>query len=216
MAKHERIRSLTLQQRAETGSTRASALRHHGRIPGVLFGHGRPSVPIAVDARALAELLASGGSHHIVEATLDGARESVLLRELQRDPITRRPITADFQRVSQTEAISTAVAIVTHGVARGVKDFGGVMDVVLHELEIRGPAGQLPDQLDVDVTELGIGDHVTAADVKLPSGFSLVTGRDAIVVSIEAPRAAEVEAVEAEAPAEAPEAAAPAETPAET
>lgn len=199
MAKHERVSTLTLLARDRVGTTGARAFRREGRVPGVLFGHGRPAIAIAVESRALAEILAGGGGHRILDATLDGAHESVLLREVQRDPVTRRPITADFQRVSLTETITSEVRITTRGVARGVRDFEGVMDVVSHTLEIRGPAGSIPDELAVDVSELGIGDHITAGDVPLPGGFALVSPRDTIVISIGSSRAAVAEAEEAEA-----------------
>ena len=100
---------MTIHQRAETGTTGANKARREGRIPGALYGHGEAEA-IAVDARTLNELLAGGGHSHIVEATIDGKKESVLLREVQRDPISHRPIAADFQRVSSTEAIYASVA----------------------------------------------------------------------------------------------------------
>ena len=104
MAKSERVSTLTLHPRERVGTTGANAVRHAGHVPGVLFGHGS-SVAISIDARALSQLLASGGQSRIVEANLGGTQESVLLREVQRDPVTHRPLTADFQRVSLTEKI---------------------------------------------------------------------------------------------------------------
>jgi large subunit ribosomal protein L25 len=193
MAKSEGVSTLTLHAREKIGTTGANAVRRDGRVPGVLFGHGSTPVPIAVEARALAGLLSSGGTSRIVDATLGGTHESVLLREVQRDPITRRPLTADFQRVSQTEAIQASVPIVTVGVARGVRDSGGVMDIVTHALDIKGPAGKLPQALEVDVSDLGVLDHITAGDVPVPEGFTLITPRETTVVAIEIPRAAVAE-----------------------
>jgi large subunit ribosomal protein L25 len=206
MAKSERVSTLTLQQRSGVGTTSAKAVRRAGQIPGVLFGHGTDPVPIAVDAKALSILITSGGQSRIVDATLGGSHESVLLRELQRHPITYRPITADFQRVSQTEEILASVAVVTVGVAVGVKESDGIMDLVTHVLEIKGPAGRIPEHLEIDVTSLGIGDHITAGDVPLPAGFTLVTARETAVVSIETARAnaVEVEPVAAAAAEAAP------------
>jgi large subunit ribosomal protein L25 len=189
MAKLERVTTLTIHSRADSGTTGAKKARREGKVPGALYGHGA-SQAISVDARTLADLLSTGGQSHIVDATIDGRHESVLLREVQRDPITHRPIAADFQRVSQTEAIYASVAIVTVGVAIGVKEQGAVMDVVTHALEVKGPAGKLPEHFEIDVTDLNVNDHVTAGDIKLPSGFTLITPPETIVVAVEGSRTA--------------------------
>lgn len=208
MAKSERVSTLAFQTRAGVGTTGAKATRRAGQIPGILFGHGSEPTPIAVDAKALSTLIVSGGQSRIVDATLNGAHESVLLRDVQRHPITYRPITADFQRVSQTEEIQASVAIVIVGVAAGVRDGDGIMDVVSHTIEVKGPAGKIPEQIEVSVAALGVGDHISAGDVALPAGFALVTPRETVVVSVETPRAAVAEIVPAAPAAEAAPAAA--------
>jgi large subunit ribosomal protein L25 len=212
MAKLERVTNVTIHQRAEVGTTGAKKARREGRIPGGLYGHGAAEA-ISVDAKTLNDLLTSGGQSHIVEATIGGKKESVLLREVQRDPITHRPIAADFQRVSSTEAITASVHIVTVGVAPGVKEGGGVMDIVTHALEIKGPAGKLPEHFEIDVSALNVNDHITAGDVKLPSGFALITPADTVVVAVEGSRtasddAALTAAAVAAAPAATPDSAA--------
>jgi large subunit ribosomal protein L25 len=211
MAKLQRVTTVTIHQRAEIGTTGAKKARREGLVPGALYGHGVAEA-IAVDARTLADLLSTGGQSHIVDATIGGKHESVLLREVQRDPITHRPIAADFQRVSQTEEIYASVGIVTVGVAIGVKDDGGVMDTVTHALEIKGPAGRLPEHFEIDVSGLGVGDHITAGDVPLPAGFTLITPPETTVVAVEGSRtAADDAALTAAAPAAEPAAAPAAE-----
>jgi large subunit ribosomal protein L25 len=207
MAKTERVtKQLTLHSRTAIGTTGAKAARRDGQVPGVLYGHGG-SVAIAIEAKTLAALLASGSRSSIVDALVDGKADSILLREVQRDPLTRRPIAADFQRVSRTEEIHASVAVVTVGIPAGVKDQAGVLDVVTHALDIKGPAGKLPEQLEVDVTALNVNEHITAAQVKLPAGFTLVTSGDTTVVAVEGGRthdvgaAPEAPAATAEAPA---------------
>jgi large subunit ribosomal protein L25 len=198
MAKLERVTTLMIHLRAKTGTTGAKAARREGLVPGVLYGHGSP-LSVAVQARDLADLLTTGGQSHIVDATIDGKHDSVLLRDVQRHPISHRPISADFQRVSQTEEIHATVPIVTDGVAPGVKDDGGVLDTVTHALEIKGPAGKLPEELHVDVSALQIGGNISAGQVALPAGFTLVTLPETIVVSIELTRAIAGETVPSEA-----------------
>jgi large subunit ribosomal protein L25 len=189
MAKQATVTSVTIHQRAEIGTTGAKKARREGRIPGALYGHGA-SEAIAVDAKTLNELLTSGAQSHIVDATIGGKKESVLLREVQRDPITHRPIAADFQRVSSTEAINASVQIVTVGVPPGVKEQGGVMDMVTHALEVKGPAGSLPSHFELDVSALNVNDHITAGDIKLPAGFTLITPPETVVVAVEGSRTA--------------------------
>jgi large subunit ribosomal protein L25 len=111
---------------------------------------------------------------------------------------------ADLQRVSADETIDTRLPIVTIGVAEGVRNSGAVMDVITHELEVEGPASRIPENLEVDVTELGIHEHLTAADVPLPAGFKLLTPPETLVVAIEPSRTAR-ELEEAAAPEEAVE-----------
>ena len=71
------------------------------------------------------------------------------------------------------------------GTPRGVREFGGVMDVIVHEIEVEGPVDELPDRLEVDVSDLGIHQHASASDIKLPAGFKLLEEPDMIVVSVE-------------------------------
>lgn len=212
MAKHERVTSVTIETRTDIGTTGAKHARLAGKVPGALYGHGG-SQAISVDMKALSALISTGGGSHVIDATIDGKKDSVLLREVQRSPITHRPISADFQRVSQTEAITASVAVHTVGVAPGVKDGGGVMDVVTHALDVKGPAGKLPESFEIDVTSLNVGEHISAGDVKLPAGFTLISPADTVIVAVEASKtasdsAADDAAAAAAAPAPAPETAA--------
>jgi large subunit ribosomal protein L25 len=193
--------SIAVETRGATGTTKAKALRRAGKVPGVLYGHGSDTVAIAVDGRAFEDFLHGGRKHHLLTITIDGkSTDTAILRGVQRDPVTRRVLHADLQRVGRTESISTTIPVITAGTPVGVREFGGVLDVVTHELEVTGPADRIPEHLEVDVSDLGLRDHVTAGEVKLPAGFTLVTQPDAIVVSVEPSRVA----VEAEEAAPAP------------
>jgi large subunit ribosomal protein L25 len=196
MPKHT-VSSLTLEPRSATGTTKAQALRRQGKIPGVVYGHGE-ATPIAVDAKQLAELLHSGNKSRILEAKIGAKKDSVLLRRIEAHPISRKPLSVDFQRVTRDEAITANVTVVTTGTPVGVRDQGGVMDIITHSLEIKGPAQSIPDNLSVDVSELTVHQHITAAQVALPKGFTLITPPETVVVSVEITRALAGE----EAPAE--------------
>lgn len=182
--------SLTIERRDGGGTTKAQSLRRDGKVPGVLYGHGS-SESIAVEGRALSDLLHHGGRSGLIELKLGGKQlDTALVREIQIDPVTRKPIHVDLQRVSATEKVHTKLSLVTVGTAEGVKSMGGVMDVIVYELEIEGPANKLPDHLEVDVTPLGIHQHLSAADVKLPDGLKLLTAPDTIIVTVESSKTA--------------------------
>lgn len=195
---------LSIERREKPGTTGAHALRAIGKLPAVLYGHGAPALNIAFDAKTFDELLHRGGRNGIFTLTEAGQKsDTALVRDVQRNPVTRKIIHVDLQRVGEHESVRAKLPIVTVGVARGVKDSGGVMDVIAHDVEIEGPANQLPDRLEIDVTELGIHEHVSASDIALPNGFTLVTPPDTTVVAIEASRTAQqVEEAATVSPAE--------------
>jgi len=203
--------SLAIKTRAATGTTSSNAVRKSGGVPGVLFGHGSAPTAIELDAKAFDELLHAGGKNHLLEITIDGGKkDTALIRDVQRDPMTRRVIHADLQRVSATEEITASLPLVAVGVPDGVKNGGGVMDLVLRTVDVKGPANALPDGLEADVSALKVHDHLTAGDVKLPAKIKLDMDPHTILISIEASR------VEADSEADAAEAAPDVPTVAET
>ncbi len=182
---------LPVESRTRLGTGGANALRAAGKIPAVVYGHGAVPEHIAFDAHAFEELLHQGGRNTIITLADGGKkRQTALIREIQLDPVSRRVVHADLQRVSADESINARLPIVATGVAEGVRNAGAVMDVITHELEIEGPASLIPEQLEIDVTPLGIHEHLTAGDVALPSGFKLLTPPETIIVTIEASRTA--------------------------
>jgi large subunit ribosomal protein L25 len=184
--------TLPVERRERVGTSGAQSLRRHGKIPAVLYGHGRDPLHLAIEARAFDDVLHHGGRTNVITLTLDGKKsDTAMVREIARNPVSHKIAHVDLQRVSEHEAVHAKVPIVTVGTARGVRDFGGVMDVVVHEIEVEGPIDELPDQLEVDVADLGIHQHVTAAQISLPKGFKLLTGADTIVVSVEASKTAQ-------------------------
>ena len=191
MPKTHSVSTLTLEAREGIGTTKSQGLRAAGKVPGVVYGHGS-STPVIVDAKQLTEVLLAGNRSHIIKATVAGKPDSVLIRKIDVHPISRKPLSVDFQRVSQGEAITSNVTVVVKGVPRGVRDEGAVMDIVTHALEIKGPAQSIPDHLEVDVTEMGAHTHLTASQVELPKGFTLLTPGHTTVVSVEVNRAAAV------------------------
>jgi large subunit ribosomal protein L25 len=136
-----------------------------------------------------------------------------MVRDMQLDPVTRRVLSVDLQRISRSDIITAEVPIVTVGIAVGVREQGGLMDLVTHEIEVRGPADKIPQEIRVDVSELTINHNISAGELQLGEGIRLITPPDTTIVAIEVPRAEEAPAAAA-APEGAEGAAAPAEAPA--
>lgn len=182
--------TLTIERRDGVGTGKSKALRHQGKVPGVVYGHGSSEL-IAVDRRTLDDLLHRGGRTALIELQLGGKKyDTALVREVQIDPVSRKTIHVDLQRVSATEKVHASIPVVAVGTPDGVRNFGGVMDVIVYEVEVEGPANKLPDHVDIDVSALGIHEHVSASDIKLPAGFKLLTNPDTIVVTVEASKTA--------------------------
>jgi large subunit ribosomal protein L25 len=198
--------TLAAEVRAKCGTAASHALRRAGKIPGVLFGHGAAPTAIALDARVFSDLLHAGGRNRLLTIVLDGtSRDTAMIRDVQRDPISRRILHADFQRVGATEEIVATLPVVTLGVPRGVAEFSGVLEVVSHTIDVRGPANALPDRIELDVSGLGVHEHISAGDLKLPPGIELEADPATVLVSV-APSTIARQLEEAAAP--------PAETPA--
>jgi large subunit ribosomal protein L25 len=196
--------TLAVERRSKLGTTGAQALRASGKVPAVLYGHGVVPEHLALDAHAFEDLLHREGRNAIISLNEGGQkRQTAMVRQIQRHPVSRRIVHADLQRVSADETIQAQLAVVTVGTADGVRNAGGVMDVITHELEVAGPASKIPEHLEVDVSALGIHEHVTAGEIALPPGFKLVTAPETVVVSIEPSRTArELEEAVAGAPEE--------------
>lgn len=184
--------TLPIERRETTGTTASQRLRREGKVPGVLYGHGTAPLHVAFEQRAFDEVVAKGGKTHVITLTLDGKKaDTAMLRDVRRNPVTRFIEHVDLQRVSEHEAVHAKLPLTAVGVARGVKEFGGVLDILVHDIDVEGPVDELPDHLEVDVTELGIHQHVSAADIKLPKGFKLLTPADTIVVAVESSKTAQ-------------------------
>jgi large subunit ribosomal protein L25 len=189
------------ERRGETGKGAARTLRRAGKIPAVIYGHGREPEALVLDATAFGRAIQG---HAVSSTILDvsvsgGATVKALVREMQRDPLRADTILhVDLYEVRADEAIVVEVPIHLVGIADGVRNFGGVVDHSLRAVEIRVLPNEIPGFLELDVTSLGIGDHLSVRDLVLPAG-EFETDLDTIVCSVQAPRAEEVAPVAAPA-----------------
>ncbi len=197
-----------LAESGRTTGTRASGrLRVAGRIPGVIYGHGADPVAVSVDARELRLALSSdAGLNQLLDIRVDGARHLSLARELQRHPVRNTVTHVDFQIVRRDEVIAADVPIVTTGEAKTVEIERGVVSQPLTSLTIHATPAAIPASIEIDITDLAIGDTIRVSDLSLPNGVTTeVDPEEAVVIAEASAVAAEVEAEETEA-AEAAEA----------
>lgn len=200
---------LTVERRSTRGKNEARRTRAARKIPAVVYGAGKETVPITVDTRALSDAFRGGaGENSIFLLKLQGSEQSrhAMIKDFQRDPVTRRPVHLDFVRVLMDTKIRVGVTIEVVGVARGVKTDGGILDFVTREIEIECLPGNIPEHLPVDVSDLGIGDALRVSAITAPEGVTILEDPERVVVHVAHPAqevvvAPEVEAVEA-APAE--------------
>ena len=197
--------SLTASRRTDTGKGVARSLRRDGRIPAVIYGHNRAPEALALVSAAFGRLLTgiSAGST-ILDVTVDGqAPVKALIREIQRHPLRATDILhVDLYEVSANEKITLEVPVHLVGTSDGVRNFGGILDQVLHKLQIRVFPADIPAGIDIDVTNLGIGKSIFVRDVKLAKG-EILNEPTLPVCSCVAPRTEETTAAATtEAPTE--------------
>ena len=184
-----------------TGTAASGRLRAAGRIPAVVYGHGTAPRTVSVDARELRQALSTeAGLNQLLEVEVDGERLLSLARELQRHPVRNTVTHVDFQIVRRDEIISAEVPIVLTGEAKAVETGRGVVSQPLTSLTIHATPGSIPGHIEVDVSELVIGDTIRVGDLALPAGVTTEVDADEAVVI------ASTSAVEAEVAAEVAEA----------
>jgi large subunit ribosomal protein L25 len=212
--------SLVVESRASTGKGAARKLRAAGRIPAVLYGQGKESVPLTIDPRALEKVLRTGGANALLDLTVEGRPELgspvALVKELQRHPIRGTIVHADLYQVDLTRTVEVEVPVHLIGKAKGL-DFGGILEHSLREIALECLPRSIPAAIEVDISNMELGDVIHVRDLVLPAGVSLMTDPDLGVVHVALPAAEETPAVAAAEGAAAPatgEAAGAAATPA--
>lgn len=210
---------LAAEPRERSGKENARKIRRAGRIPAILYGRGKPSVPLSLDPRDLEKLLqtSDAGLNTLIDLKLpkDGKKgeKVVLVKEIQRDPVRGFLLHVDLLELDLTETVEVSVPIHLTGKSKGV-EMGGVLDHTLRELEIECLPRAIPDEIEVDVSQLEIGDVIHVSDLRLPEGVELRSDPELAVAHVFAPAAEEEVAPAPEvAPevAEAPEEEAPTE-----
>jgi len=194
--------SLSATLRDKTGKGAARQARFQKQVPAVIYGHGRATQPLMVDALALEKALTGiEPESTLIELTVDGKKARTLIREIQRHPIRPDIIHVDFYEIKADEKVTLKVPVHLVGTPDGVRNAGGVLDQVTREVEIEVLPENIPDRVELDVSALKIGDSLHARDLTIPNAL-ILTGADLTIATVVPPRAEEVAAPTPEAAAE--------------
>ncbi len=201
---------LEVQLRDDMSKHHLKEMRRQGRTPGSVYGKGKPTLALEVGVSGLvAAVKTDAGIHTIIELKVGGAKRgeggTAVIKTVQRDPLTRRVLHVDFERVALSDVIVTEVPIEIQGDCIGVRE-GGIVETVTDHVQVRSRADQIPPHVMVDVTDLKIGAFVHGSDVVLPEGVELASRPEDILVAVRHPHVHAVpkaEAAEEEAAAEA-------------
>jgi|SRR5690242_339526 len=197
--------SLSATTRQATGKGGARQSRFRGRVPAVIYGHGRDAQPLELEAKALEKALHGiEPASTIIELSVDGKTAKTLIREIQRHPIRPDIIHVDFYEIHASEKVKLKVPVHLMGNPDGVRNAGGVLDQVTREVEIEVMPEHIPDRVELDVTALKIGDSLHVRDLTIANA-RILTEADLTIATVVPPRAEEVAAPTPEAAAEAAE-----------
>lgn len=187
---------IEVQPRETTGKGHNRRLRREGLIPGIVYGGDRGAIPISIEEREVYNMLhAETGSNTVRTLKLAGTdrKRIVMIKDYQMDAITRRIQHVDFLRVKEDQEVTVNVPVKLVGTAFGVKTEGGMVDFVNRELEITVQVTEIPAEIEIDITELHIGDSIRLKDINLENG-EFTHDEDTLVVKVEEMRAHKLEA----------------------
>src|SRR5437016_7172961 len=186
--------TLSATAREKTGKGAARQARFQKQVPAVIYGHGRTTQTLMVDALALEKALAGiEPESTLIELTVDGKKSRTLIREIQRHPLRPDIIHVDFYEIQAHEKITLKIPVHLVGVPDGVRNAGGVLDQVTREVEIEVLPEHIPDRVELDVSALVIGHSLHARDLSIPNA-TLLTLPDLTIATVVPPRAEEVAA----------------------
>jgi len=203
---------LTAEKRPTKGTKKElSSLRARLRVPGIVYGEGKPEILIEVAEKDILAARKQGGVNAILHLELGGAVETVIVKELQRHPVTERLWHADFQRISLSRKITAKVPLHIKGEAPGVKNSGGVLQHELRELTLKALPANVPQFIEVDISGLELHKHILVKELPLGADVEVLEDPEHIVVHVTIAKVEEAEPVPGAAEAVAAAGAVPAE-----
>lgn len=195
--------TLQVEHREVSSRSHLRQIRSEGKIPGVIYGKGLEGPSnISIDSKELMAMLRSH-PHAVVEVEVPGAgKHPVMMADLQRDSISNQVTHIDFLRINMNEKVTTHARLDITGTSIGEKE-GGMLQSIIHDLEIQCYPKDIPDSITVDVSHLNMGENLTVSDIVLPKGVEVTLDPTAVVIAVLAPQKAleeeEVNAMEDDA-----------------
>ena len=176
---------LNVECRETRGKRNARRLRNAGKVPAVLYGHGEQSISLSVPAEELDHAVRRGS--RLVNLT-GGVQQQAFIRELQWDTWGTHVLHVDFTRISEHEKVQVEVTVELRGEAPGLKE-GGVVEQLLHQVQIECEVTAIPEKLEVNINQLNLGESVSASELQLPGKAIILGEPDAVVVQCVLPAA---------------------------
>jgi large subunit ribosomal protein L25 len=187
-----KLETLAAEKRELKGTSNSKRLRRAGLVPGVIYGSSQREYTIQLNAKSFGDLArAQGRQNFLVNLEIEGANEKsklAIVQDIQRNPLTGGLIHVDFRAVSENETIHAIVPIELRGEAVGVKN-GGLLDQLVHSIEVLCRPGDLPESIINNVEELGLGQALKVGQLNLPKGVSVKMDKDVLVAQIAQTRA---------------------------
>ncbi len=176
---------LVVEKREGAGTKKElSAARAGSKIPAVIYGGEKGPVQVTLSEKELMAARKKGGVNAILHLQVGKETETVIVKELQRHPVTDRPVHADFQRISLTKKIDARVPLQIVGEAPGVKDHGGTLVHELREVRVRALPTKIPQAIKVDISGLELNQHLNVKDLQVPADVEILDAADHMVVSV--------------------------------
>ncbi|MFW6283813.1 MAG: 50S ribosomal protein L25/general stress protein Ctc [Desulfosalsimonas sp.] len=190
------IIKLSAQTRQETGKGAARTLRRAGRIPAVLYGANIESQPLSVSIQELERMFNNPQfTRGLINLGVENAgnrRQTVMIKEFQRDPVKDHYLHIDFYEIKMDQKISVMVPVTTTGTANGVEE-GGILQIIRRELEVYCLPANIPEQIEIDITALEVGDSVHVSEVPLPESVEIPYEVDFTILTVVSPKMEEPE-----------------------
>ncbi len=183
---------LKTEVRKSAGKKIAKGLRTKGLVPAVVYKGGKEALKLQIDERAFNEILhtKAGGNVIITLKMHDAAKEkdrTVIIKEIQRGPIKGEVLHVDFYEISLTETLKVNVPVVPHGEAAGVKKDGGTLEHVMWEVQVECLPTAIPEKIEVDVSNLNIGDAIYVKNIVVPEGVKILNDPELIIMIVKPP-----------------------------
>lgn len=189
--------AISAELRTERGKGAARQLRMQGRIPAVIYGRGRESESLSISLTEFERNMIGSSSATIVDLSIDGKTFQTLVREVQKHPFRPGVLHVDFLEIQKGVKVTVSIPIRLEGIPEGVRTAGGVLDQSLREIEIEVLPKDIPSSIDLDVTELVVGQSLHVSDIEVANA-TILSDERSTVCSVVPPRVEEEEAEVAE------------------